>query len=292
MTGWGGEFVRWGLGGALVLAAHVGAGFWLVQAAERGEIAGLPDAIAIDLAPAPAPEEAPAAAESPEAVAGEAEPVPDFTPPDFQELPPVEDFADLIPDPVSAPDFQPPPLTELPPITDFAALLPESALLLSASERPMARPPRRTPEPQRQQTRQEPQQQEPQRQAEPARQSRQVQQPGQVQRKAGGGEGQRQGNPAATARQQAGWQSQVRSRIVRQMSSRRIRGSGHRGQMTVTVRVSIAASGATSARLVGATGDARVDSTLAGLASGMPNMPAPPNGRAASFDLPIRIQVN
>lgn len=156
----------------------------------------------------------------------------------------------------------------------------------------MARPPRRTPEPQRQQTRQEPQQQEPQRQAEPARQSRQVQQPGQVQRKAGGGEGQRQGNPAATARQQAGWQSQVRSRIVRQMSSRRIRGSGHRGQMTVTVRVSIAASGATSARLVGATGDARVDSTLAGLASGMPNMPAPPNGRAASFDLPIRIQVN
>lgn len=75
------------------------------------------------------------------------------------------------------------------------------------------------------------------------------------------------------------------------MSSRTLRGA-RSGVLTVTVRVSIAANGATSARMVSSTGDGRIDKTLAGLASRMPNMPAPPNGKAASFDMPIRVRVN
>lgn len=325
--GWGGDLLRWGLGGTLVLGLHLGAGYWLVHAAGRGEVAGLPDAIMIDLAPAPAPAPEPGPAESPTPEASdpvpesepapeaepepepeaesvpetEAEPAPDFRPPDFQELPPVEDFSDLIPEPLPVPDFEPPPLTELPPITNFSQLLPDSALLLSASARPAARSERRAPDPQpaRQEPRQETQRRETPRQPEQARQApqsqpspqRQQAQPSQRQREAGGG-GQRQGNPAATAQQQADWRSRVQSRIMAQMSKRRLRGSGRSGVLTVTVRVSIAASGATSARLGSSTGDSGIDATLAGLAARMPNMPPPPTGQAVSFDLPIQVRVN
>ena len=33
--GWGGELARWGLGGAVILALHAGAGYWLVHAESR-----------------------------------------------------------------------------------------------------------------------------------------------------------------------------------------------------------------------------------------------------------------
>lgn len=303
--GWGGDFVRWGIGGAAVLALHVAAGYWIVQAAERGDMAGLPEAVMIDLAPAPeepaAPsegaEEPPSEAEPQTEPEPEPEPEPQFAPPDFQELPPVKDFSDLIPEPVVAPDFEAPPLTELPPITDFSELLPDSALLLSASERPRARPDRREPEPepepQRQQTRREEPRQE--RQPQPQRQQSQQQQPSRQaaqpqQRASGGGSGQPQGSPGASAKQLASWQSRVGSRIASHMSRTRV--PGVRGEtVTVQVQISISPNGAASARLASSTGNAKVDQAIAQRAARMPGMPAPPDGQSKAFTLPIRIQL-
>ncbi|WBU60937.1 TonB C-terminal domain-containing protein [Paracoccus albus] len=322
MTGdsWGGDFARWGVGGAAVLALHVAAGYWIVQAAERGDMAGIPEPVLIDLAPAPeaapAPEEggqeqvteAEAAPESAPAEEPHEEPEPAFTPPEPQQLPPVEDFADLIPEPVVAPDFEPPPLTELPPITDFSELLPDSALLLAASERPVSRPVRREPEPQPQQTRREQPRQQPQPQTQPqqqqtqqrqqrpqqSQQSQQAQQQPrqgtQQRQRSGGGGGQPQGIANASPRQMASWQSKVQSRIASHMRRTRVPGA-RGGTVTVQVRITIAGNGAASARLAGSTGNAQVDAAVARRAASMPGMPAPPNRQAASFVLPIQIQL-
>lgn len=318
--GWGGDFARWGVGGAAVLALHVAAGYWIVQAAERGDMAGIPEPVMIDLAPAPevapAPEEggeeqtteAEAAPESEPteepAEEPQPEPEPAFTPPEPQQLPPIEDFADLIPEPVVAPDFEPPPLTELPPITDFSELLPDSALLLSASERPVSRPVRREPEPQpepqpqqtrREQPRQQPQpqpqpQQAQQRQQQPQQSQQQPRQGAQQQQRSGGGGGQPQGSSNASPRQMASWQSKVQSRIASHMRRTRVPGA-RGGTVTVQVSITIAGNGAASARLAGSTGNAQVDAAVARQAARMPGMPAPPNGQGASFVLPIQIQL-
>ena len=304
--GWGGDFARWGLGGAGVLALHVAAGYWLVEASQRGEVHGVPDPIVLEMVietmpegPGPEAAEPEESAESEPAPEPEAEPepepepepLPDFTPPDFAELPPVEDFSDLIPEPLPVPDFEPPPLTELPPITDFSELVPDSALVLSASERPRARPERREPEPEPQ--RQEPRREEP-RQEQPRQPPAQAQQArpqpqAQPSRNAGGASSQRQGNPAASRQQQASWQSQVGQRITRHMSRTRVGGRG--GQVRVQVSVTIGANGAASARLASSTGNPQVDAALSRQAARLPGMPAPPNGQSVSFVQPIVVNL-
>lgn len=322
MTGDGsaGDVARWGLTGAAVLAAHVAAGVWVIQTAQRGDALQPPLPVFVDLAPSPEPlapaaasgepspaqdaSEAPPAAEQEEAAETEPEDiVPDFTPPALTELPPVQDFADLVPEPPPAPDFEPPPMTELPPVTEFADLLPDSALVLSASERPMQRPVRRAPEPEpqvarREEPRQQQQQQQPQRQTQQQRQpqpTRAQPQPQRQQQASGGGGGnsrqQSGGQSAGASRQQmANWSSQVGSRITRHMSRTRIRGA-RGGQVQIRVSVTISANGSASARLASSTGNAQVDSALARQAARLPRMPAPPNGQSASFVQPIVVSL-
>ncbi|SDE87561.1 protein TonB [Paracoccus isoporae] len=319
MTGRGpvGAVARWGLTGAAVLAAHLAAGIWLIQTAQRSEALQPPPPVFVDLAPSPEPL-APAAAPGAEAAPQTASPpqsdpapeevaesapqqaAPDFIPPDMTELPPVEDFADLVPPPAPVPDFEAPPMTELPPVTDFAELLPDSALVLSASERPVQRPVRRAPEPepQPQVTRREtPRQAQPQqqRQAEQQRQpqpARAQPQPQRQQQAAGGGGGnsrqQSGGQTGASRQQMANWSSQVGSRITRHMSRTRI-GGARGGRVQIQVSVTISANGAASARLASSTGNARADSALARQAARLPRMPAPPNGQSASFTQPMVI---
>ena len=292
---WAGDALRWGGVGAAVVAAHVAGVIWVDRAAQRNPVMALPAPVFAELlpepaAPAPSAEAAPAeeSAAEPEA---EPEPQPQPEPePEQAEAPP--------PEPV--PDFEVPPLTELPPITDFSELVPESTLALTASERPRTRPERPAPEPQ--QVRREEKPEPPKEQ--PKRERRREPAPAQTQKaeraapsenatsqkRGGPAQGQSRASTGASKAQMDSWTSKVGGRVAAHMKRTRVPGGG-RGSVTIQVSISISGNGSASARVTSSTGNAQVDAALARQAGRMPRMPAPPNGRGASFVLPIRIDL-
>ena len=302
MSGWGGDALRWGTAGAVILAAHIGGGVWGSAALQRSAQMQLPAPISVDLlpeeppAPAPAPDEDPA----PEAEAEPADPAPEPPPEEETAEAPAEDAPAEEP----VPDFEVPPLTPLPPVTEFAELLPDSALLLASSDRPKTRPVRREPEPEPQVTRREERReppkeqarQEPRRERAPAkaeatqRTQRSAPAQGTARQQQGSAQGQPREGAGASKQQMDSWSKRIGSRVASHMQRTRIPGGG-RGSVTINVSVSIAANGAASARLASSTGNAQVDAALVRQAGRMPRMPAPPNGKGASFVLPIRIDL-
>ena len=276
-----GAALRWPLAGAVVIAAHAGLAGWLMQNQRFGVPDAAPQPIEVAFEPAPAPPEAQPAETPEEPPLPEAELEPEPRPEPEHEPEPEPEPEEAVTAP--PPDFTPPPLTELPPIGNIADLIPAppmSELALAQSERPLARPIRREPEPQ-------PQREPQQRRADPAPQpqpepQRQATNPAPAQAAP------QLARPAApSAGQIASWQQQVGQRIARHMMRTRI---GRSGSATVQIAITISGNGATAARLNGSTGDAQVDRALASQAARMPSMPAPPGGQAQSFVLPVAIQ--
>ncbi|MFV0294316.1 MAG: TonB C-terminal domain-containing protein [Paracoccus sp. (in: a-proteobacteria)] len=281
--------VRWGMTGAVVLAAHMATGIWLIGMMQRSEAASVPEPIMIDLLPPPEPAAGPVYQPPQQAEAEEApQPVSE---PEIEPEPEPE---------LEVAEFEPPPLTELPPVTDFSELLPESALLLSASERPLSRPVRQDPEPRqvrrdppKEQPKTQPREQPKREQARSPAKDAQPKQATRQQTQSSGGGGQKAkptATPAASKQQMASWTSKVGSRITRHMSRTRVSG-GRGGRVSVQVAVTISPNGAASGRLASSTGSPQVDQALARQAGRLPRMPAPPNGKPASFVQPVVIQL-
>ena len=282
-----GRIGLWIAAGSAVVSAHLLAAAWALQR----PIAALPDApeaITIDLAPAP-PAPAPVAPILPE--------LQSFSPPEAPQ-PEAEPEAEpeqvaepvdpVLPDLVSmaAPDFPeaPPPPAVAPP--------PDAVLL--TSDRPLRRPEirevrRRQPEPQpapqpERQRRAEPQREEPrQRQAAPQPEAQRQASPTPQ------GGGQARSRAAASPQAVANWQGEVQARVASHM--RRASLSGARGTLQATVVVSVAPNGRASGELVAGTGNARIDTALARHARRMPRLPAPPNGQPTTLTVPIAIAV-
>lgn len=304
--------------GALVISAHVAAAAWAMRQPGQA-LPAAPDAILLDLAPPPAGEAAPAAEASDETAPDPApeftpEPVEPLPPPDFSSLVPPEpefvppeveplpapDFAALVP-PEPVPEFEPPPVVPLPP-PDFASLTPPAEATPAIVPPPPRRPERlvRREEP-KEERREEPREErrrETRREAEQPRAERseqrreQSQASRQGQQGRAGDSGARQAPAAASgaSRQaQASWEQRAGARVSQHMARTRIRGRG--GVVQATVRVNVAASGATSAQLTRGTGDPAVDTALARQAARMPKLPPPPSGKAFTFTQPIAVQL-
>lgn len=294
--GWTKVTLRWGAAGIAVLAGHALAAAFIITMARPDEALGIPDPIEIEIVSAseaePAPgSAAPALTSEPVSQAGQEVTGPSGDEPSEPDpIPEVKQ--ETVPEP--APDFEPPPLTELPPITDFAELLPESTLALTISERPAGRPVQRKPasEPVRKaevQEKIEPQPKSRSAQKSKAAPAQARQQQARSSRKASAA--QPQGDSAANKRKQASWQAMVGQRITRHMSRTRV-GRGRGGQVRVTLSVMIAGNGTASARLANSTGDTQIDAALSRQAARLPLMPAPPNGKASPpFNQPIVINL-
>lgn len=84
------------------------------------------------------------------------------------------------------------------------------------------------------------------------------------------------------------WQAAAGARISRHMQRTRLAGRG--ATLRVQIAVSVAADGRATARLVGSTGEARMDAALARQAARMPHLAPPPGGKAQSFILPIKVR--
>lgn len=279
MTRSGGHAIlKWGALGMLVLAGHAAGGIWLDNAVRSGAKSNLPAPVAIEMF-IPKPEELAAGPEKastpPEETRTEAE-----APTDSEPAPELA-------------DYKVPPLTQLPPVTDFAELLPDSALILTASARPRERPPRETRReaprksaPERKQTRKA----EPKR--EPAKTDAQPRgtASGQKAAPSGNKSSQGDGNPGLSRKQMASWSSTVGSRITRHMSRTRVNGAGG-GRVSVQLSVKVSSGGAVSGRLASSTGNDAVDQALARQAGRLPSVPPPPNGKPASFVLPISVSL-
>ncbi|NHF73840.1 TonB C-terminal domain-containing protein [Paracoccus xiamenensis] len=302
---WSVDGLRWGGFGALVAAAHVAGGLWIERASKRHAVMMLPAPIFAELLPAPAAPAPPAEAAAAEETASLAEPEPEpeaQTEPEPEPEPapePEPEPEPELPEPEPAPDFEVPPLTELPPVTDFADLLPESALALTASDRPITRPERRKPEPQqvRREEKPKPPKEQPKRETRRERTTAPTQQteraaPAETatSQRRGGPAGQTRASTGASKAKMDSWTSRVGGRVASHMKRTRVPGGG-RGSVTIQVSVSISGNGSAAARLASSTGNAKVDAALARQAGRMPRMPAPPNGKGASFVLPIRIDL-
>lgn len=249
----------WFAAGFSVSAAHVAAVLWITGSDPVSTRNAAPEAIMVDLVAMPlAPQAAPVAA------ADRAVPAP-------------------APDRLDAPDFTPPPLTMLPPLASLAELMPRSALTLTASDRPELRP---KPRPRPVETAAKPRKPRPATPAKPQQQA-QPAKPSSGARPAVP----RQPVPQTGTGQNAQrrWQAEVGARISRHMARTPLSGGG--ASARVQVAVTVGADGATSARIVRATGDGRVDAALSRQADRMPRMPRPPGGSAQSFVLPISIRL-
>ncbi|MFV0410104.1 MAG: energy transducer TonB [Paracoccus sp. (in: a-proteobacteria)] len=278
-----GDALKWGALGLLVLAGHAAGGIWLDSAIRRGAASNLPAPVVVEMF-IPAPEELAAGPETAE----------NAPPEDMQPEPEAltEPEAEPAPEPELA-DYEVPPLTQLPPVTDFAELLPDSALILTVSDRPRERPLRET-------RREEPRKNTPERKetrkAEPKREKAktdaQPRSTASSQKAAPSDKGSSQGggNPGVSKKQMASWSSTVGSRIIRHMSRTRINGGG-RGKISVQLSISVSPGGAVSGRLASSTGIASVDQALARQAGRLPSVPPPPDGKSASFVLPISISL-
>ncbi|MBB1490514.1 energy transducer TonB [Paracoccus sp. MC1854] len=299
--------------GALVLSAHVAAAAWAMR--QPGQpLPAVPDAILLDLAPPPAGEEAPETDANEETADPPREftpePVDPLPPPDFSELVPPEpefvppgvepltppDFAEM-PPPEPVPEFEPPPVVPLPP-PDFASLTPPPEATPAAVPPPPRRPERlmrreeRREEPReerRREARRAPEQ-PPAERSDPRREQSQPSRSGRQGRGAESGARQAPATAAGASRQaQASWEQRAGATVSRHMSRTRIRGKG--GTVQATVTVSVAANGATSARLARGTGDPQIDAALARQAARMPGLPPPPTGRSFQFTQPIAIRL-
>ncbi|WP_299909956.1 TonB C-terminal domain-containing protein [uncultured Paracoccus sp.] len=285
----------WLAAGTAVVGAHLLAASWALDR----PVAALPDApeaVYIELAPAPPPA-APPAPQPVEPVLPELQ---SFSPPEIPQPEPapepepeqvVEPVDPVLPDllPMPAPDFaeMPPPVVE-----------PPSDTALLASDRPLRRPDRpvvrqRAPEPEpERQRRAEPQREKPRRQQaaeRPAPEAQPQQRRQQQASSAAQGNDSSRARAAASPQAVANWQGEVQARVARHMHRANL--SGARGTLQATVVVSVAANGRASARLAAGTGNARVDNALARHAGRMPRLPAPPNGQPANLTVPIAITV-
>ncbi|MFV0301660.1 MAG: TonB C-terminal domain-containing protein [Paracoccus sp. (in: a-proteobacteria)] len=279
-----GRLGLWLAAGSAVVGAHLLAAAWALQR----PVAALPDApeaITIDLAPAP-PAPVPVAPVLPELQSfappeiPQAEPQPEPEPEDIAE-PVAPILPDLVPMPV--PDF---PETLPPPVIE-----PPSDAVLLVSQRPLRRPEvrevrRQQPDPQPQR-RAEPQPEQPRRQQAAPQPAPEAQE--QQASPAPQGNGQARSRAAASPRAIANWQGEVQARVASHM--RRASLSGARGTLRATVQVNVAANGRASGQLTAGTGNARIDNALARHARRMPRLPAPPNGQSVTLTVPVSIQV-
>ncbi len=294
-----GEGGLWAGASVLVLAAHVGAGIWIMGRADAGAPPGQPDAVFVDLAPAMPP--AAAAPTGPEAAAGsearaEVDAEDETAPEEPQPEPQAEPEPEVVPEPDQAePDqvVEPidPATLDLPEFQEFAPpdIPVQTALALNSSTRPQRRPepqpepePRRDPEP------------EPQRQPEPQRrQAAEVDgQGGQAQtsRPAGNAQG------GGASRQAAAdavnlWGAQLGACIQRRASLPRNVGQGGSVDLALTVSRGGAIQGV---GIQGSSGSQVVDQaamTAAQRARRCPAAPAALTDAVYSFTLPIRLDV-
>lgn len=283
------ETVLWGAAGVLVLAAHIAFGVWVTRQAEAAAPPGLPEPVFVDLMPAPEPAEAPAAEQTveetePEEPEAEPEPEPEPEPeavelPPLQELEPIEDFSELFPEPQEE-EMTPPEVESTPELT------------LSASTRPMRRPPEPEPEP-------EPQPEpEPRREPEPQRQTQQAPEPqqqpapqpaGQQAPQGAAGQGASGISPQQEANLLQQWGGSIGACIQRRARLPR----GVRNGGTVTLALAVSRSGTVQVQgVAGSSGLPELDQAALQAAQRAGRCPPAPAGltdASYSFALPIRI---
>lgn len=279
MSGRAGSLIRagalWGAAVALVLAAHLGGGLWLLHRAEADSPPpGLPESVYVDLVPAEKAAEEPARPQS-----------------------------QPHPEPQSAPAAEPlelPPLPELEPLEDMARLFPPAPPVLQApasaaltgSPRPERRP-QRDPQTQARTRPQAPREPEGQRQAEPRQEQPAVPRPQQARRVEQGaaGTGASGPSPQQKASLMSQWGAQIRSCISRRASAPR----GIREGGRVTLRLSVSRSGSIQGvGIVGSSGIAALDQAAlqaARRAGRCPGAPAALTDASYAFDLPINLQI-
>lgn len=292
-----GEGALWTGASALVLAAHVGAGLWIMGRADAGAPPGLPDAVFVDLAPALPP--APAAPQGPEALAGgearqevEAEDIPEEVAPEPEPEPEAEPEPEPEPDQVVEPID--PETLDLPEFQQFTPpdIPVRTALALDSSTRPQRRPaPREEPAPRR-----EP---EPTPERQPDPQPRRASQTAQAQGQGGEAETRRASGNAqgggvsrqAAADATALWGAQVGACIQRRASlPRNVRQGG-----LVTLDLRIARNGVIQGMgVAGSSGIAAVDQAVVSAAQRAGRCPAAPavlTEPTYYLRLPIRLGV-
>ncbi|WP_347267654.1 energy transducer TonB [Paracoccus sp. (in: a-proteobacteria)] len=270
----------WGGAATLALAAHLGGAFWVMQRAQAPALAGLPEPVYVELAPAPTAA-APQAAQDSEAMP-EAAPQPEPEPEPQPE-----------PEPEPEPEIALPPMQQLEPLPDMNSLFPPppEAVALPKAVRPPERP-----EPPQEKLAETPRKDRPKpekREKKPKAPEEQAARQATTRLRAPQGE--RSATPQAQAgqpspRQEASWKQKISRIVARHMLRTRIAGRG--GSVVVAVSFSVDPSGrVTGVRVNGSTGDARNDSALQRQASRMPRLPAPPSGRSSAVELPIRIEL-
>lgn len=273
-----GQAGLWALAGTLALAVHLGLGAWVLRQPTAPGWPGGESVLPVELVMAPedpVPEAdpgSPAEATPPEAPEMEAPEVDPEPVTDTQSQPEEAPEPEVMPEPE-------PEIEEVPTVSETVAdpvPAPDPALVLTESSRPRLRPER----PLRQQAaprREAPARSQPAPSRQPAPQVTPAPQP--VAPSGGGGGG----VPSAAAVQS--WQGEAQARISRHMLGTRL--PGRRGQVRATLRISVAADGATTATLAASTGDAAIDAALAVRARQIPRLKPPPGGRPVSLVLPV-----
>lgn len=249
----------WGSAALLVLAAHLGGALWLMRQAEAATPPGLPQPVFVELAPMP------------EAAA----------PPDETESPEMTE---------AAPDFvMDEPLPELEPVPDMNSLFPPppDAVVMQKSDRPKDRPEPKEPEP-------EPQpkivKKQPEKKKDKAPEEQEARKASTTVRAPASDRSVAPSQGAQVSpRQAANWQSKVQSAVSRHMQRTRLVGRG--GDVQVTVAFTISASGGVSgARMVGSTGDGKMDAALNRQIGRLTRLPPHPSGKPMPITLPVLVQ--
>ncbi|WP_312526413.1 TonB C-terminal domain-containing protein [Paracoccus sp. (in: a-proteobacteria)] len=283
-AGWLRDSAAWGTAGAVVLAAHVAGAVWLMNRAEAAQVAGLPEAVYVDLAPMPmaaAPLAQLEQVDQKESLNDDPEPEPEEEPEEAE---------------IS--DFTPPPLPDLEPLPDMSTLIAaQDAVVLERSELPPKRPERE--EPQREEPikkivekkidkkKDEPKKRE--NKAQPSTESRrttQVQAP-QAERTAAPNVAR---GTTSNPRQIATWESKINSAVARHM--RRTRVGNARGNVTATLVFTLTPGGqASGMRIASSTGNPTIDAAISRQAARMPNLPPHPSGTSRPLSIPVRISL-
>lgn len=289
-----GEGGLWAGASVLVLAAHVGAGIWIMGRADAGAPPGLPNAVFVDLAPAMPPAadmpqgaEAAAGLDARPEVEAEEEPAPEEPQPEPQ----AEPEPQSVPEPDQVVEPIDPATLDLPDFQQFAPpdIPVQTALALDSSTRPQRRPePQPEPEPRRDPEPAAERQPEPQR-----RQAAQAAGPrGQAETSRPAGNAQGGGASRQAAADAASlWGAQVGACIQRRASlPRNVRQGGR-----VTLDVTIARNGQIQGiGISGSSGIPAVDQavlTAAQRAGRCPAAPAALTDPVYPLRLPIRLDV-
>lgn len=289
-----GEGGLWAGASVLVLAAHVGAGIWIMGRADAGAPPGLPDAVFVDLAPAMPPAadmpqgaEAAAGLDARPEVEAEEEPAPEEPQPEPQ----AEPEPQSVPEPDQVVEPIDPATLDLPDFQQFAPpdIPVRTALALDSSTRPQRRPePQPEPEPRRDPEPAAERQPEPQRRqaAQAAGQRGQAETSRPAGNAQGGGASRQAAADAASL-----WGAQVGACIQRRASLPRNVRQGGRVNLALTVSRSGAIQGV---GIAGSSGSPNVDQaalTAAQRAGRCPAAPAALTDPIYSFTLPIRLDV-